>query len=160
MSGSDGETTWSERVDHDPHCRYPLRHAGRNWRTDDDINTAAEVIRCGLAGSEHVFGRWWSAKPIRLGLERIGITEETVIEAALKTLGVEVRQQGATGVCWRLDHVPQLRRPAIDRIAECSCGQRSREWRLATGGAWTCALCHPPADGLAVEYRATTEDRQ
>ena len=30
---------------------------------------------------------------------------------------------------------------------------RGREWRLADGGPWTCGACHPPADGLEIEWR-------
>jgi hypothetical protein len=88
-----------------------------------------------------------------------GITDEPTIEAALELLGVQVQRQGATGVRWRLEQVPELRRPVVERIAECRCGQRLRESRLASGGAWTCALCHPPAEGLEVEWR-DAEDRQ
>ena len=38
--------------------------------------------------------------------------------------------------------------------------QLSREWPLATGGAWRCALCHPTADGLEIVHRTSTADLQ
>jgi hypothetical protein len=37
--------------------------------------------------------------------------------------------------------------------------QLSLEWRLAPGGAWTFALCHPPVDGLEIEHRTSAEER-
>ena len=123
-----------------------------------DVDRAAEVIACALTGSHYVIGQWCPSAPIRRGLAVTGITDETTIQAALNLLKVQVRQQGATGARWRLERNPELPRPAIERTAECRCGQRSREWRLATGGAWTCALCHPPADGLEVEHRSGAEN--
>ncbi len=125
-----------------------------------DVDRAADVIASALAGSDHVLGQWWPSAPIRRGLTLYGITDETVIEAALELLEVQVRQQGATGARWRLDRVPELPRLARERIAECGCDQRPREWRLAAGGPWTCARCHPPADGLDVEYRTRAEDQR
>ncbi len=125
-----------------------------------DVDRAAEVIACSLAGSKYVIGQWWPSAPIRRGLRVYGITDETVIDAALQMPQVQVRKQGATGARWRLARVPELPRPAIERTAECRCDQRSREWRLATGGAWTCALCHPPADGLEIEHRTSAEDAE
>jgi hypothetical protein len=136
---------WARRDSDEP---YPLIECNQ---TDDEL--AAEVIARALAGSELVLGRWWPPRPILLGLERIGITDQATIEAALECLDVHVQQQGTRGVRWRLNHVPELQRPAIERTAECGCGQRLREWRLASGGAWTCTLCHPPAQGLEVEWR-------
>ena len=124
-----------------------------------DVDRAAEVIACSLTGSPYVIGRWWPSAPIRRGLAVYGITDETVIDAALDLLKVQVQKQGADGARWRLQHVPELPGPAIERTAECRGGQRSREWRLATGGAWTCALCHPPADGLEIEHRTSAEER-
>ena len=118
------------------------------------------MLACALAGSEYVIGRWWPSKPISLGLARVGITDGTVIDAALELLDVQMQRQGATGASWRLDRVPKLPRAARERIAECGCDQRPREWRLVTGGAWTCARCHAPADGLEVELRTSAEDRQ
>lgn len=125
-----------------------------------DVDRAAEAIACALAGSEHVLGKWWPSKPIRRGLTVYGITDETVIAAALDQLQVEIWNHGTTGARWRLVSVPELRRPAIDQIAECGCDQRPREWRLAAGGMWTCVLCHPPADSLEVEYRTRAEDQR
>ena len=124
-----------------------------------DIDRAAEVIACALAGSQLVLGRWWPPRPILRGLARGGITDEATIEAALEQLGVQVRKQGASSR-WRLDHVPDLPRPPVERIADCGCDQRPYEWRLATGGPWTCLLCHPPAGGRPVEYRTTAEGRR
>ena len=117
------------------------------------VDRAAEVIACALAGSKHVLGRWWPSAPIRRGLTAFGITDETVIDVALDLLKVQVQKHGANGTRWRLERNPDLPRPAIERIAECRCGQRSHEWRLATGGPWTCALCHPPLRGLEVQSR-------
>jgi Protein of unknown function (DUF3631) len=78
-------------------------------RDQTDVERAAEVIACALTGASHVIGRWWSSKPIKLGLARVGITDEDTIAAGLELLGVEVRQQG-TGARWRLDHVPEVAR--------------------------------------------------
>ena len=125
-----------------------------------DIDRAAEVIACALAGSELVLGRWWPPRPILLGLDRVGLNDDATVTAALELLGVQVQRQGTRGVRWRLNHVPELRRPAVERIAEFGGGQRWREWRLGSGGAWTCAVCHPPAEGLEVEHRTGAEDRQ
>lgn len=125
-----------------------------------DVDRAAEVIACALAGAKHVLGQWWPSAPIRRGLRVYGIADETVIDAALDRLGVQVRKQGANGARWRLERVPELPRPAIERTAACRCGQRSPEWRLATGGAWTCELCHPPTDGLEIEHRTSAEGRR
>jgi hypothetical protein len=124
-----------------------------------DVDRAAEVIACALTGSKHVIGRSWPSAPIRRGLRVYGISDETVIAAALNLLEVRVQKQGATGARWMLDRNPEFPRPAIERTAACRCDQRSREWRLATGGAWTCALCHPPVEGLEVDYRTPPEDR-
>src|SRR5450755_2537348 len=141
------EEALAELTDHQLHETFPRTELERT-----EVYLAADVIACALAGSKYVLGRWWPSAPIRRGLTVYGITDETVIEAALALLEVQVQKRGATGARWRLERVPELERPAVERIAECRCGQRSREWRLATGGSWTCALCHPPADGLKVEY--------
>ena len=125
-----------------------------------DVDRAAEVIACSLTGSPYVIGRWWPSAPIRRALAVYGITDETVIDAALGLLKVQVQKQGATGARWMLERNPELPRPAIERTAKCPCDQRSREWRLATGGPWTCLLCHPPAEGLQVEHCAGAEHRQ
>jgi hypothetical protein len=126
-----------------------------------DVDRAAEVIACALTGSPYVIGQWWPSAPIRRGLAVYGITNETTIQAALNLLEVRVRKQGANGARWMLERNPELPRPASERIAECRCGQRSREWRLATGEAWTCALCHPPPPGSrssTVRARRTRDD--
>jgi hypothetical protein len=122
-----------------------------------DIDLAAEVVACALAGHESVLGCWWPPEPIRAGLERFGLNDDATIDAALELLGVEIRPHGATGVRWRLGRVPALRRPANDRTAECGCDRRPHEWRLTAGGPWTCSRCHPSADGLDVEHRITQE---
>jgi hypothetical protein len=118
------------------------------------VDIAAQVIACSLAGASYVIGRWWAAMPIKRGLAVAGITDPAVIDAALEQLGVEVRRQGATGARWKLDHVPQPRQPA-ETAAGCGCWQPQREWRLATGGPWTCEACHPPAglDAAEIEVR-------
>ena len=123
-----------------------------------DVDRAAEVIACALTGSPYVIGQWWPSAPIRRGLAVYGIGDETVIQAALNLLQVQVRKQGANDARWMLERNPELPRPAIERTAACQCDQRSREWRLAAGGAWTCSACHPPADGLEIEHRSGAED--
>ena len=125
-----------------------------------DVDRAAEMIACALTGSPYVIGRWWPSAPIRRGLAVYGITNETTIQAALDLLEVRVQKQGANGARWMVERNPELPRPAIERTAACRCDQRSREWRLAAGGAWTCALCHPPTDGLEIEHRTSAEERQ
>jgi hypothetical protein len=122
-----------------------------------DVDRAAEVIASALTGSKYVIGRWWPSAPIRRGLTAYEITDETVIDAALGVLKVQVQTQGANGARWRLERNPELPRPAIERTAACRCNQRTREWRPAVGGAWTCALCHPPVDGLEVQSRTAPE---
>ena len=118
-----------------------------------DVYRGAEVIACALTGSKHVIGRWWPSRRIKRGLAAYGIADETVIEAAHELLEVEVQKRGANGARWRLKRDPELPRLAGERIAECGCCQRSDEWRLETGSAWTCAHCHPPADALEVQHR-------
>lgn len=46
---------------------------------------------------------------------------------------------------------PARGRGEMDVTACPAHGQESM-WRLA-GGPWRCAICHPPARDLAVEYR-------
>ena len=121
-------------------------------RERTDVHRAAEVLACSLGGTRHVIGRWWPSAPIKRGLARGGITDETVvIDAALELLGVQVRRQGATGASWRLDRVPE-RFASEERVAECGCDQRPRDWRLKTGGPRQCGMCHPPAEGIEVEW--------
>ena len=49
-----------------------------------------------------------------------------------------------------------LHAPGLARLPR----QLSREWRLATGGAWRCALRQPTADGLEIVHRTSTADLQ
>jgi hypothetical protein len=123
----------------------------------DPITRAVAVIACCLAGWPTVVGRWWASAPIRHGLERAGIDDEAVIRAALDRLGVEVRNSGAHGQRWRLASVPNLPPPPTGGSSPCACTRRDREWRLVAAGVpcgpWTCALCHPPAPTLEVQWR-------
>jgi hypothetical protein len=124
-----------------------------------DTDRAIEVIASALGGCDLVIARWQPSRPIRLGLERVVIDDETTIEAALGGTQRADAEAGLDRCPLATRSRPEPRRRPTDWISECGCRQRPREWRRP-GGVWTCGVCHPPVDGLDVEYRTGAEDGQ
>jgi hypothetical protein len=70
---------------------------------------------------------------------------------------VMASDQGKNGLSEKVVVIPDPRETPPPPLFETEVCDRHPDsaWRRTGGGPWTCGVCHPPADGLGVEWAAT-----